>query len=380
MDNPFAFLAAASPAALYRLLRKMPVEDIAIALTGLPAKTGVQVMAYFPGHLQADLVPAMRDARSASPEQAAETAARIREVVQAARQARDAAAGKPTEARPTAPVEPEGGKQAGPPPVQPGMLEQTGKPVQSERRQDTARTERAPRVADRPVPWQPRPAGSSPINGPAVPGRPDPVAGDPLQSPLARASLMELIGRAQQTLLPRATSSVRRPGAREGVVRSAARSGPRRAPPARRPAGPPPPAATRSVDGKAILAAILREADPRLRQAVQAEDPSLFRELRGRMFFFDDLLFTEDGALARVFTAAPTDAAALALRFAPPALRERVLRVVSPGRAAALQEPPAARAGLDAIEAAQKKVLGVALQLQAAGRILIDPRDPDLAR
>ncbi len=54
------------------------------------------------------------------------------------------------------------------------------------------------------------------------------------------------------------------------------------------------------------------------------------------------------------------------------------MRVVSPGRARALSETPK-RSGLDDIEEAQKKVLAVALQLQSAGRILIDPRDPDLA-
>ena len=133
------------------------------------------------------------------------------------------------------------------------------------------------------------------------------------------------------------------------------------------------------MDGKAILAAILREAGPEIRGNVRHDDPSLFRELRGRMFFFDDLIYTEDGALAQVFTAAPAEESALALKFAAPALRDRVLRVVSPGRARALRDARGGRAGMDDIESAQQKVLQVALRLQAAGRILIDPRDPDLA-
>ncbi len=136
----------------------------------------------------------------------------------------------------------------------------------------------------------------------------------------------------------------------------------------------------RSMDGKAILAAILREAGPKVRHTVQDDDPALFKELRRRMFYFDDLILSEDKALAQVFTAAKAEDSALALRFAAPKLRDRVLRAVSPGRARLLLEAGSGRAGVDAIEAAQKRVLGVALQLQAAGRILIDPRDPDLAR
>lgn len=134
----------------------------------------------------------------------------------------------------------------------------------------------------------------------------------------------------------------------------------------------------RRMDGKAILAAILRNATPELRETVQEDDPKLFKELRGRMFYFDDLIYTEDTALARVFTAAPAETAALALKFAAPKLRQRVLAAVSPGRARVLKDTPP-RAGMDDIESAQKQVLNVALQLQAAGRILIDPRDPDLA-
>jgi flagellar motor switch protein FliG len=133
------------------------------------------------------------------------------------------------------------------------------------------------------------------------------------------------------------------------------------------------------MDGKAILAAILRQADAGVRANVRREDPLLYRDLRSRMFYFDDLMLTGDSSLAMIFTAAPIDVSALALRFASPALRERVLGAVSPGRARALRDAPAKRNGLDSVEAAQKKVLSVALQLQAAGRILIDPNEPDLA-
>jgi hypothetical protein len=242
----------------------------------------------------------------------------------------------------------------------------------------------------------PKPASGSPINGPAIPGTPPPVSGDPFASPLAKAGLMDLIGRAQEKLLPKAprfpgtarragSPPGKRPAPREGVAASGkiAVNGPPRVVGPGAKGAPPPPAKKaaggRRMDGKVILAAILREAGKKVRDAVEHEDPSLYRELRNRMFYFDDLIYTEDAALARVFTAAPAKDAALALQFAAPALRERVLRAVSPGRAAALRDVPGGRTGVDAIEKAQNGVLRVALQLQAAGRILIDPRDPDLA-
>ncbi|MDR0363387.1 MAG: hypothetical protein LBJ46_12010, partial [Planctomycetota bacterium] len=139
----------------------------------------------------------------------------------------------------------------------------------------------------------------------------------------------------------------------------------------------------KKIDGMAILAAILREAPMDVRQNVLEDSPALFKALKERMFVFDDLNFSDQAALAQVFTAAPVHTAALALRFASPALRERALAAVSPRRAAMIrQEERSAQAGtsgLGAIEAAQARVLDVALRLQSAGRIVIDPRDPDLA-
>lgn len=204
------------------------------------------------------------------------------------------------------------------------------------------------------------PAAKGTVRSPAKPGKP---ADDLLRLLLEKKSA--------------------RPEAREGVISSRTlevSKTPRVIGPTKKGAVLPPPGKARRMDGKAIMAAILREVDPDFRRQVEKDDPSLFRELRGRMFYFDDLNFTDDAALARVFTVASAEDASLALRFASPALRERVLKVVSPGRAEALKAPvKAGRTGMDAIEAAQKRVLEVALQLQAAGRILIDPRDPDLA-
>ncbi len=317
-----------------------------------------------------------------------------------------------------------------------------GPPVPAPRRPGERPSSAAPSGGQRPkrpegpTQWIPRAATASPINGPPLPGRPESASGDPMDSPLAM-ELLHRIGWAQEKFLPgkkdgpapnRAPAIIGRgpegsggkkpplPAGsraggparglsplerrkleeaeepREGVMgagkvamsrtprlvgqgakRLREMPGAGRTDEGRAGAGP------RRMDGKAILAAILREADSEVRETVRLDDPGLFRELRGRMFFFDDLLLSDDQALAQVFTAAKVEDGALAIRFAAPRLRERVLRVVSPGRARALKESAPPRAGVDDIEAAQKRVLAVALRLQSVGRILIDPKDPDLA-
>lgn len=528
MSNQFDLLAKAKPAALYRLLAKLSLEDAAIVLTRLPDTLAFQVIAYFPEDRQIDLGPAMVEARWEEETRVEETAARIRTLLAEGKKNMAAkgetgvravagsggssATGSPSQtqspgqsasmspqpekrvqptnsgkntavpadranaageaapkeraalnadakplasgplaarrpsprssttpvARPSGnaahgrgsnpyqnaaadpssqPLTPASGPAAGAAPAKPGLAARA-KEMAREVMKSTFSSGSSGggdrKAANRPQPWVPRTATASPINGPALPGKPPPVAGDPFTSPLAKAGLLDLIGRAQQTLLPKGTfkeparsdppskplaaakpsaggprpGKGGRPEPREGVVsrqavvmsRTPRTIGPR---PAAVDAGElerVPTSGGRRMDGKAILAAILREAGEDVRGTVRHDDPGLFNQLRERMFYFDDLIYTEDNALARVFTAAPTEDAALALKFAAPALRDRVVRVVSPGRARALRENAAKRAGLDDIESAQKKVLDIALQLQAAGRILIDPRDPDLAK
>jgi len=389
MATEFDFLKQAKPASLYKLLDKLPFADAAVALAGLPAGLSVQVMAFFPEKVQGELMPAMRVARQAERADTERVAANIKHILVEIKKNRG------TEIRPAAsPASPASAKPAQP-------LASPARDAYQDRPEPRAKAKvpRPPANPNaKPAPWVPRAATSSPINGPAVPGKLPPVAGDPLESPLAKAGLLELIGRAQEKFFgkkpasPPRQPSVPKPRARQGVIpkrpepmEGMAKRGsvsvgktPRVIGPA--PKRPPAPEETaRPIDGKAIMAAILREAGQAVRANVQEDDPELFRELRHRMFYFDDLIYTEDSSLARVFTAAPVAESSLALRFAAPELRDRVFRVVSPGRAEAMRESYPARAGLDAVEEAQQKVLAVALQLQAAGRILIDPRDPDLA-
>lgn len=392
MANPFDFLAKAKPASLYKLAQKLDANDAAVMLAHLPTTVSIQVMAYMSEAVQADMMPAMRSARQTPPEQAAAVADAIKQRLLAQRDAP-----RPHPGPGSAPAPSPGPVTPGRPNPYAAAANPTASAVPPPPR---------PRPTDKPKPWVPRAATGSPINGPAIPGSPEPVTGDPFKSPLAKMGLMDLIGRAKDKLLPKAGTPApasasparqtpanripagppKRPAAREGVARSVSINPTPRViggkPPPRRsgtgaPDGKAKPGA-RSIDGKAILAAILREAGGTVRDNVKLDSPELFSELRKRMFVFDDLMLTDDNALARVFTAAPVSDSALALRFAAPALRDRVLRVVSPGRAEALRDPPAGRTGMDSIEKAQQAVLDIALRLQAAGRILIDPRDPDL--
>ncbi len=477
----FEILAKAKAGALYRLLAKLPVDEAAIVLTNLPNPLAIQVIAYYPAEMQAEIGPAMVDARWAEPEKIEHTKSTIQGMLAQAKQnlaAKNGAAPAqtPASAKAPAPAAPlnapppsppvsqeehrrlmersrpgtpvarpasnqfgKGGNpyqtapdsHAGQPKPQeapPAINADTGKPTLAARAKELAKTMLRPPAKRKgeptpppqpPQKWTPRQATASPINGPALPGTPPPVAGDPFASPLAKAGLLDVIGRAQEKFLPK-----------DGTAGKAGKGGAAR-PPAQQPAlplrprprldkngrpepvegmlapgdvrfvktprvigpGAPKRAAggggdavggaagkgARRMDGKAILAAILRESDAKTRNAVKRDDPALFKQLKGRMFYFDDLVLTDDNALARVFTAAPTEDSALALKFAAPALKEKVFRAVSPGRARALREHGEVRAGLDEVEKAQQTVLDVALQLQSAGRILIDPRDPDLA-
>ncbi len=141
----------------------------------------------------------------------------------------------------------------------------------------------------------------------------------------------------------------------------------------------------RSVDGMALAAQILRFAPEAVRHNIAEEEPALYQALRSRMFVFEDLVQTNDRDLSEVFTAVEPKTAALALRFAPPALTQRALEVISSRRSALIRDEMEAgaagreRVRVSDIEAAQQTVLTTALALQKAGRVVIDPHDPDLA-
>ncbi len=391
-DNPFEFLRQARPGSLYRLLEQLPEEDSAMVLAHLPPTLTAQVMAYFPDSKQGNLLAGMREARRAPASAAEQTVTRMRQMLANAKNA--------------APAQPETEKKTGS--GQSGgqsAMKTTGSTI----------TSAYGKSSPSPQPWKPRVTNETPINAPQRPNQPPAVKGDPAKSPIGKLNLLELLGLAkppagaakddQRQTLPASAKTTPLPPKppSKGVLRNPGLTisktprvlGIGKQPPvAPRQLPAKPPAAAkrpeagseegegRKMDGMAMLAAIMRNASVDVRHNVAEENPALFKALKERMFVFDDLIVSDDEALAQIFTVAPLGDAALALRFAPPLLRDRAMRAVSPRRAAMLRDEGLsqnARSGLDDIEEAQKRVLEVALRLQSAGRILIDPDDPDLA-
>lgn len=388
-DNPFAFLANAKPGSLFKLLDRLPRQDQAMVLAHLPPWLTAQVMAYFSDSEQGVLLSSMREARRATPEDASATVGKLRDILAASKDALQ------TRPNPQTPPTPSSAANASASP-KPG-IQATDKTIASA----YGKSSLPPNA--KPQPWKPRTTDETPINAPQKPNRPPPVAGAPARSPI-KANILEMLGFGKTKAEPDAPTPPAHPRPpaksepKEGLVRSpklTISNTPRMlgagkpvSPSAAAPAAPkqrassPPASGGRKMDGMAIMAAILRNASVDVRHNVEADSPALFKALKDRMFVFDDLVGSDDDALAQVFTVAPLTDAALALRFGPPALRDRALRAVSPRRAAMIKDAVTnntTRSGLDAIEEAQNRVLDVALRLQSAGRIIIDPDDPDLA-
>ncbi|MDR3210490.1 MAG: hypothetical protein LBU79_01060 [Planctomycetota bacterium] len=355
-DNPFAYLDHAKPGSIFKLLEKMPEGDQAMALANLPPLLSAQVLAYFSDSAQANIQVALREARRSSPEMVSNTANRLLDRLRTVRDARNATSIYPA---------PPGKSPASRSEVTPGQLK----------------------------PWRPRVSNENPINVPHNPNQAPAIAGDPAYSPLLGLFGLDSGKTAGSPFSGKnggkSSGPVKPDWPREGTLNLQGKSihlskkprvigTTRPIPPVqpRQAAGEPEP---QKMDGMAILAAILRNSTPEVRQNVSHDSPELYRALKERMFVFDDLLKSDDSALGQIFTVASLEDAALALRFGPPVLRDRAYQAVSPRRAELLRNNRDGKAGLDDIEQAQTRVLNVALKLQGAGRILIDPDEPDLA-
>ncbi|MDR0868389.1 MAG: hypothetical protein LBP75_07965 [Planctomycetota bacterium] len=136
-----------------------------------------------------------------------------------------------------------------------------------------------------------------------------------------------------------------------------------------------------NIDGLALIASIIREAPGVVRENVLTAAPELYAALKKKMFVFADLEKSSASTLAKVFTAAPPEAAALALRFASDQLNERVRQAIS-SRRARLIEDEIARAGkrvrLADIETAQQQIIDLAVELQRRGEVIIDAAAADV--
>lgn len=139
---------------------------------------------------------------------------------------------------------------------------------------------------------------------------------------------------------------------------------------------------TKKIDGMALAAHILREADPAVRDNIMHEMPALYNELHEQMFDFADLERSDSVTIGKVFSGVAVETAALALRFASDELQARVMKTISKRKAQMLQEEVSATSGkktsLSEIERAQQAVIDYAVKLQNHGEIIIDPNDPTL--
>ena len=81
----FDILSKAKPAALHKLLSKLPADEAAIVLTQLPNTLAIQVIAYYPDAAQTELGSAMVDARWAEPAKIERVEEKVRAMLQQAK-------------------------------------------------------------------------------------------------------------------------------------------------------------------------------------------------------------------------------------------------------------------------------------------------------
>lgn len=227
----------------------------------------------------------------------------------------------------------------------------------------------------RPVNAAPGPAPRAAAVPDVSPTPPDPAA--TLADGLRRRSAMEQITLARQQLRGGAASAAsaggrlemerfRRKAMDEELARArqlAHRGGPQK------------------IDGMALAASIVRQAGAAVSDNLHQAMPQLYRQLRQRMFVFDDLVNSPDRTLTILFSVLRPEVAAIALRFGPDRLMERVMALLPARQAGRIQDAIAgasAQVRVSDIEKAHQGIIDLAVQLQAKGKLVIDPNDPDL--
>ena len=136
------------------------------------------------------------------------------------------------------------------------------------------------------------------------------------------------------------------------------------------------------VDGMALAAHILREANPELRSMIMAEIPELYNKLNKKMFAFADLEKSGQLTIGKVFSGLDPKIAALALRFASENIKNKALTSVSRRKAQLIIDEIKLSANdkvkITDIEDAQQSAIDYAVELQNRGEIIIDPDDSSI--
>ena len=108
-------------------------------------------------------------------------------------------------------------------------------------------------------------------------------------------------------------------------------------------------------------------------ESIRIHDPELAQKIMDKMFVFDDLLKLDDKAIQMVLKEVASDALIVALKGAPPELKEKIMANMSTRAAEAFREDLESRGPmrLSEVEAQQKEVLKVVRRLADAGSIII---------
>ncbi|MBX7100742.1 MAG: flagellar motor switch protein FliG [Myxococcaceae bacterium] len=133
----------------------------------------------------------------------------------------------------------------------------------------------------------------------------------------------------------------------------------------------------RRVDGKGAALEVLRRASAAQQQeviaSIEKDDPNLAADLRVKLFTFDDFGRLTDRDIQAVLKDADQSQLSMALKGAPDALREKLLRNMSSRAAQMLQDDIAAMGPvrLAVVEQAQATMTRLALELAEKGKITI---------
>jgi len=137
------------------------------------------------------------------------------------------------------------------------------------------------------------------------------------------------------------------------------------------------PANTRKLDGRTTAVSLLRSV-PTSEQSevvgeIEKDDPELGAALRSRLFTFDDLIHLTDRDLQTLIREIDMSQLTVALKGAPPAIKERFLKNMSTRAGQMLEEEIASMGPVKvaAVEAAQTELVRTAFSLAEQGRISI---------
>ena len=139
-----------------------------------------------------------------------------------------------------------------------------------------------------------------------------------------------------------------------------------------------------SVGGVEMAAKILnrigQKRAERLLSAIANADPQLAQVIADHMFVFEDLFEIDDRSLQILLRAVDQKLLVSALKGAPAALQDKVLRNLSQRAAQMLREEIEARGPmrLAEVEAAKKEILAAAQSLEREGKIMLRPQSADL--